>query len=210
MSVSGLMRKSLICGVQTMLNTMPQIATDPAITNAAADGSPLSKWCRKKTSETIRTALKIILKMTFDGSSLSFTPCQQNQPMKTAPMAEKINHKVCRKRCMALRKFVRFISRSKQNSAVTKWLGQRKCIWQMADFTHFAVGQQNFHDVKTDFNLRIVQLAQIIQRALRKPPAFSGVDGLRGSRPIFGRPRFHFRENKTIAVAQNQINFTAH
>src|SRR5437868_3331375 len=79
----------------------------------------------------------------------------------------------------------------------------------MPNLTDGAVLEQDFNDVEADFDSRIFEQAQVIERSLGKQPLFRGID--RGGRtiPILGRTRFDFDENQAILVAENEVDFPA-
>ena len=84
-----------------------------------------------------------------------------------------------------------------------------KRVRQMANFADLAVSHQDFDDVETDFDFRIFQQLQIVERALGKPAAPFGVYGRRWTGPFFGGASLDFGEDEAIGVAKNQIDLAA-
>ena len=101
------------------------------------------------------------------------------------------------------------MDRRNEQSSIPQRVSVGEGIGQVADFADRAVGEQDFNDVETDFDGRIFQEPQIIQAALGKAAAAFRVHRRRGSRPFFGRTRLDFGKDEAIAVAEDQINFTA-
>src|ERR1044071_191144 len=83
-------------------------------------------------------------------------------------------------------------------SAVTIRRREMECVRQMPDFAHCAISQEDFNDVKTDFDLRILEQLQIIQTALGEQPALARVHRGGWAHPAFGRARLYFHEHETI------------
>ena len=76
-----------------------------------------------------------------------------------------------------------------KRSAIPIRLRQRESVRQMPHLAHFPITQQDFHDVETNLHLRMLQELQVIERGLRKQPAFARVHRGGGARPVFGGTR---------------------
>ena len=82
-----------------------------------------------------------------------------------------------------------------------------KCVGQMPDFAHCSIRQQHLDNVEADFDLRVFEQLQVIQRALGKQPAFARIHGGGGPGPIFGGARLHLDKHEAILVPEDEINF---
>lgn len=82
-------------------------------------------------------------------------------------------------------------------------------IGEMTDFAYGAVLEQDFNNVEAHFHLGIAQQAQIIQAGAGKSAAAFGVDGGGGPDPLLRGSGFHFHEDETIAVAEDEVDFAA-
>jgi hypothetical protein len=69
--------------------------------------------------------------------------------------------------------------------------------------------QDNFDDVEPDQNVWIIQQLQPGQRAPRNQFAFRSIDRFKGPSKIFSSARFNFDEDESVAIATNDIDFTA-
>src|SRR5439155_8442227 len=87
--------------------------------------------------------------------------------------------------------------------------GKRESIGQVPDLAHRAVAQQDLNNVEAQFYAGLFEKLEVIERRLRKEPAFAGVHGCGRARPFLGRTRFDFHEHKAIAVAKDEIDFAA-
>ena len=79
----------------------------------------------------------------------------------------------------------------------------------MADLADFAVGEQNFYDIESKFDLRRFQQSQIIERRVRKESSLIEINCRRRSGPIFRRARLDFDKNQAIAVSKDQVYLPA-
>ena len=78
----------------------------------------------------------------------------------------------------------------------------------MAHFTNLPVREQDFHNIKADLNLRILDESQIIQRGLGNPPPLPRIHSGRRTNPILGRPRFYFYKGKAITFLKYQVDLS--
>lgn len=79
----------------------------------------------------------------------------------------------------------------------------------MPHLAHAAIGEQHLHDVEAHPHGRLVEQAQVVERALGEATALVGVHRRCRARPVFRGARFDFDEDKAVAVAENQVNFPA-
>jgi hypothetical protein len=86
---------------------------------------------------------------------------------------------------------------------------QGEGIWQVPDFAHGTVVEQNLDDIEANFDGWISEKPQIVQGRLRKQTPFSSVNGVSRTNPIFVRPGLYFDEHEAILVAANQVNLAA-
>jgi len=69
--------------------------------------------------------------------------------------------------------------------------------------------QDNLHDVEPNQDVRVIQQLQPGQRAPRNQFAFRSIDRFNGPSKIFSSPRFYFDKDESVAIATNDIDFTA-
>ena len=79
----------------------------------------------------------------------------------------------------------------------------------MPDIPDFPIGQQDLHNVETDFYGGIPDEPQVVQGALGKTPPPFCVHRRCRTGPFLGRAGLYLRKHQAIAVAKNQINFAA-
>ncbi len=82
-------------------------------------------------------------------------------------------------------------------------------VWKMSDFAHGAFVQEDFDDVETNFYLGIFQQAKVVERGTSQALASLAIDGGGGTRPCLGRTRLHLDEDKTVVIAEDEVNFAA-
>jgi hypothetical protein len=69
--------------------------------------------------------------------------------------------------------------------------------------------QNNFDNVEPDEDVWVIQQLQPGQRAPRNQFAFRSIDRFNGPSKIFSSARFNLDEDEGIAIATNDIDFTA-
>ena len=69
-----------------------------------------------------------------------------------------------------------------------------------------AFGNQNFHDIETEEDVRIIKKTQPGQSAAGNALLLCTIDGIKGTSEIFARACFYLDEDECIAVATNNVN----
>ena len=92
-------------------------------------------------------------------------------------------------------------------SAVAVGGGQGEGIGQMPDFVDAVMGEQDLDDVEAEFDLGILDSAQVIERGAGESSLTFAIDGFRRSCPVLVRTGFDFDEGEAIMVADDQIDF---
>jgi hypothetical protein len=69
--------------------------------------------------------------------------------------------------------------------------------------------QDNFDNVESDEDVWVIQQLQPGQRAPCNQFAFRRIYRFNGPSKIFSSARFYFNEDENVAIAANNINFTA-
>jgi len=69
--------------------------------------------------------------------------------------------------------------------------------------------QDNFDNVEADEDVWVIQQLQPGQRAPRNQFAFRRIYRFNGPSKIFSSARFYFDEDESVAIATNDIDFTA-
>jgi len=79
----------------------------------------------------------------------------------------------------------------------------------MTHLTHGAVVEDDFHDVESDFDRRILEQAQVIERGSGEALAPLLVHRRRRARPLLRGTRLDFNEDEAVVVSEDEVDFAA-
>ena len=94
-----------------------------------------------------------------------------------------------------------------RTSLIDIWLGQGEGVADQLDARLFAFGDNHFDDIEAKENIGIIEQPQPGEAAARDSFLFVPINGVEGSSEIFARPRFHFDENQSVALATDDVDF---
>ena len=95
-----------------------------------------------------------------------------------------------------------------QRVSVNEWFGEAERVFDQLD-PRLVFRQDDFDDIEAEENVGIIEHAQPGERAARDAAALLAANGFEGTAEVFARARFHFHENKRLAIAANDIDLAA-
>ena len=88
-------------------------------------------------------------------------------------------------------------------------LGKGECVLNQFQPRRYSFRDDHFDDVETKEDVGIVQQTQPGQAPAGNSFSLVAIDRLEGPAEILPRPRFYFDENERVAIAADDIDFTA-
>lgn len=81
-------------------------------------------------------------------------------------------------------------------------------VGQMTDFPHRFRLQEDLHDIEADFDPRVLDPPQVIQRCECELALFLLIDGCSGPGPALAGAGFDLHEHQAILLLKDQVDFT--
>src|SRR4051794_30520583 len=94
-------------------------------------------------------------------------------------------------------------------SSVNVWLRKREGVADQLDSRLFRTTHQHFDDIEAEKNVGIVEHAQPCERTARDAPLLVRGDRLERPPEFFASARFHFDEDKGVAITADEVELTA-
>src|SRR5438876_10302581 len=84
--------------------------------------------------------------------------------------------------------------------------GKLEGVLDQFDTGFLVLGQDHFHNIKTEENVRIVEHAQPGEAAAGDPFLFVATNSFKWPAKIFASARFYFHENQCVVVGADDVD----